>query len=217
MPFHDQPEQVPFLTPAWQEALRLLNQTAALRSVMLLSGDNGVGKSALAAYWLKQLEPKLLVITQATLTATGPLAVLLHNSRSVTEFAACVVFTSRFFPLRRRLGREGWTLSPGAIGRPSELVEAHPAHFHGWVPGVIDQVLRTAVRARHDGMMARPADLVCNAMQHPGVVALVGVRPEQVAGQDVIHAITCCLVVRAAVETVVAPVVLDYTWPFYSG
>ena len=82
VPFHDQPEQVPFLTPAWQEALRLLNQTAALRSVMLLSGDNGVGKSALAAYWLKQLEPKLylpLVITQATLSATGLLAVLLHK------------------------------------------------------------------------------------------------------------------------------------------
>jgi hypothetical protein len=74
VPFHDHPDQVPFLTPAWQEALRLLNQTAALRSVMLLSGDNGVGKSALAAHWLKQLEPKLylpLVITQATLSATG--------------------------------------------------------------------------------------------------------------------------------------------------
>lgn len=82
VPFHDQPDQVPFLTPAWQEALRLLNQTAALRSVMLLSGDNGVGKSALAAYWLKQLEPKLylpLVITQATLSATGLLTVLLHK------------------------------------------------------------------------------------------------------------------------------------------
>jgi general secretion pathway protein A len=82
VPFHDQPEQVPFLTPTWQEALRLLNQTVALRSVMLLSGDNGVGKSALAAYWLKQLEPKLylpLVITQATLSATGLLAVLLHK------------------------------------------------------------------------------------------------------------------------------------------
>lgn len=82
VPFHDQPDQVPFLTPAWEEALRLLNQTAALRSVMLLSGDNGVGKSALAAYWLKHLEPKLylpLAITQATLSATGLLAVLLHK------------------------------------------------------------------------------------------------------------------------------------------
>src|SRR5436189_5887797 len=82
VPFYDQAEQPPFLTPAWEEALRLLNQTAALRSVMLLSGDNGVGKSALAAYWLKNLEPKLylpLAITQATLSATGLLAVLLHK------------------------------------------------------------------------------------------------------------------------------------------
>jgi type II secretory pathway predicted ATPase ExeA len=82
VPFSDQPESVPFLTPAWEGALRSLNQTAALRSVMLLSGDNGVGKSALAAYWLRHLEPKLylpLAITQATLSATGLLAVLLHK------------------------------------------------------------------------------------------------------------------------------------------
>lgn len=82
VPFYDPPEPAPLLTPAWEEALRLLNQTAALRSVMLLSADNGVGKSALAAYWLKHLEPKLympVVITQATLSATGVLAVLLHK------------------------------------------------------------------------------------------------------------------------------------------
>ncbi len=70
------------LTPAWEAALGLLNQTAALRSVMLLTGDNGVGKSALAAPWLESLEPKLylpLAITQATLSATGLMAVLLHK------------------------------------------------------------------------------------------------------------------------------------------
>ena len=82
VPFAEQPEAAPFLTPAWEQALALLNQTAALRSVMLLTGDNGVGKSALAAYWLRSLEPKLyvpLVITQATLSATGVLSVLLHK------------------------------------------------------------------------------------------------------------------------------------------
>ncbi len=82
LPFHDQPGQVPLLTPAWEAALGLLNQTAALRSVMLLTGDNGVGKSALAAPWLESLEPKLylpLAITQATLSATGLMAVLLHK------------------------------------------------------------------------------------------------------------------------------------------
>ena len=82
VPFHDQPGQAPFLTPAWEAALSLLNQTAALRSVMLLTGDNGVGKSALAAHWLESLEPKLylpLAITQATLSATGLMAVLLNK------------------------------------------------------------------------------------------------------------------------------------------
>ena len=66
MPFSDQPGEAPFRCPAWEEAARLLNQTAALRSLMLLIGDNGVGKSALLADWLASLEPKAylpLVIT----------------------------------------------------------------------------------------------------------------------------------------------------------
>jgi type II secretory pathway predicted ATPase ExeA len=82
VPFSDQPGEVPFVTPAWETALSLLNQTAALRSVMLLTGDNGVGKSALVAHWLASLEPKAylpLAITQATLSATGLMAVLLHK------------------------------------------------------------------------------------------------------------------------------------------
>jgi type II secretory pathway predicted ATPase ExeA len=47
---------------------------------MLLCGDNGVGKSALVGHWMAGLEPKAycpLVITQATLGASGLLAVLL--------------------------------------------------------------------------------------------------------------------------------------------
>jgi MSHA biogenesis protein MshM len=70
------------VTPAWEQAVRLLHQTAALRTVMLLSGDNGVGKSALVAHWLAGLEPKAylpVAITQATLSATGLMAVLLHK------------------------------------------------------------------------------------------------------------------------------------------
>jgi len=82
VPFNDSPEEQPFLGPAWEAALRLLNQTAALRSLMLLSGDNGVGKSALVAHWLRGLEPKAylpLVITQSTLSASGLLTVLLRK------------------------------------------------------------------------------------------------------------------------------------------
>lgn len=82
VPFSDEPGEAPFVTPAWEAAVRLLDQTAALRSVMLLTGDNGVGKTALVAHWLAGLEPKAylpLAISHATLSATGLMAVLLHK------------------------------------------------------------------------------------------------------------------------------------------
>lgn len=82
VPFSDAPGEAPFLSAAWEKALRLLGQTAALRSLLLLCGDNGVGKSALVGYWLQNLEPKAylpLVITHATLSGHGLLAVLLHK------------------------------------------------------------------------------------------------------------------------------------------
>lgn len=66
-------------TPATQSALSALTQAAALRSVLLLSGPNGVGKSALAGRWLRQLDPRLyhpLCLTQATLSGTGILSAL---------------------------------------------------------------------------------------------------------------------------------------------
>jgi type II secretory pathway predicted ATPase ExeA len=49
---------------------------------MLLSGDNGAGKSALVSWWLERLEPKAylpLVITHATLSGSGLLSVLLRK------------------------------------------------------------------------------------------------------------------------------------------
>jgi MoxR-like ATPase len=57
-----------------ERATTLLNQSAALRSLMLLSGENGVGKSDLAGRWLRSLEPKAyfpVCITQASLTGIG--------------------------------------------------------------------------------------------------------------------------------------------------
>ena len=80
VPFQDQPEQRLFETEQSAEAVELLQQSAALRSVMLLSGDNGVGKSALVAHWTRTLEPKAyrpLTITQASLSASGVLCTLL--------------------------------------------------------------------------------------------------------------------------------------------
>jgi type II secretory pathway predicted ATPase ExeA len=82
VPFSDTPGEAPFIHPSWDKALLLLGQTAALRSLMLLCGDNGAGKSALVGHWIQNLEPKAylpLVITQATLSGNGLLAVLLNK------------------------------------------------------------------------------------------------------------------------------------------
>ena len=66
-------------TPDAHKALACLTQTATLRSVMLLSGPNGVGKSALVGRWMRTLEPRLFVpvcLTQATLSGTAILGAL---------------------------------------------------------------------------------------------------------------------------------------------
>lgn len=66
-------------TPVGQRALDLLQQTATLRSVLLLSGPNGVGKSALVSRWLSRLDRRLfspLLLTQATLSGSGVLSAL---------------------------------------------------------------------------------------------------------------------------------------------
>lgn len=111
IPFSDHPGESPFLSPAWEEVLRRLNQTAALRSLMLLSGDNGLGKSTLAAHWLAGLETKAylpLVITQATLSASGLFAVLLrklgqstslHRSRNLERLENALKELGRITPI----------------------------------------------------------------------------------------------------------------------
>ena len=68
--------------PSQERAVSLLNQTAALRGVMLLSGGNGTGKSTLAGRWLRQLESRLytgVVLTQATLSSSGLLSALVRQ------------------------------------------------------------------------------------------------------------------------------------------
>ena len=74
VPFQDQPNQKLFQTDQTQKALELLHQAASLKSVMLLSGANGVGKSALVSEWLKSLPAKAFVpavLTHATLSPSG--------------------------------------------------------------------------------------------------------------------------------------------------
>ena len=56
-----------------------LSQCAALKSVMLLSGANGTGKTLLVRQWMERLDPKAFLpvaLTQATLSGTGLLAYL---------------------------------------------------------------------------------------------------------------------------------------------
>lgn len=66
-------------TPQTQRARTLLDQTASLRSVMLLAGPNGVGKSALVGRWVQSLDRRLfhpLLLTQATLSGSNLLTTL---------------------------------------------------------------------------------------------------------------------------------------------
>jgi MSHA biogenesis protein MshM len=68
--------------PSQQRAVSLLNQTAALRGAMLLSGGNGMGKSAVVGRWIRQLEPRLYTVvglTQATLSSSGLLGTLVRR------------------------------------------------------------------------------------------------------------------------------------------
>jgi type II secretory pathway predicted ATPase ExeA len=74
VPFGELSTEAWLETPQSQRALALLDQTATLRSVMLLAGPNGVGKSALVGRWLNRLDRRLfcpLLLTHASLSGCG--------------------------------------------------------------------------------------------------------------------------------------------------
>jgi type II secretory pathway predicted ATPase ExeA len=67
----------------------LLDQTATLRSVMLLAGPNGVGKSALVSHWLNRLDRRLfcpLLLTHASLSGCGLLSALASKLGKASTF-----------------------------------------------------------------------------------------------------------------------------------
>jgi type II secretory pathway predicted ATPase ExeA len=79
VPFSDGSGSAWLDTPETQRALTLLDQTASLRSVMLLAGPNGVGKSALVGRWLSRLDRRRfcpLLLTHASLSGCGLLSTL---------------------------------------------------------------------------------------------------------------------------------------------
>ncbi len=79
VPFASLNDQDWLETPAAAKAVGHLTQTATLRSVLLLAGPNGVGKSALAGRWMRSLDERLfhpVCLTQATLSGSGILGSL---------------------------------------------------------------------------------------------------------------------------------------------
>lgn len=79
VPFSELTPEAWLATPQSQRALALLEQTATLRSVLLLAGANGVGKSALVGRWVSALDRRRfapLVLTHASLTGSGVLVTL---------------------------------------------------------------------------------------------------------------------------------------------
>jgi type II secretory pathway predicted ATPase ExeA len=82
VPFAEGFGGAPLRTPAVEHALTVLQQAAALRSLSLITGEPGVGKSSLTAWWSAQLDPKLyrpLIITHSALTGIGLMATILHK------------------------------------------------------------------------------------------------------------------------------------------
>jgi type II secretory pathway predicted ATPase ExeA len=82
VPFSEPAGEAWLETPQSQRALAALDQSATLRSVLLLAGPNGVGKSALVGRWLARLDRRLfcpLLLTHASLSACGLLSALVSQ------------------------------------------------------------------------------------------------------------------------------------------
>jgi hypothetical protein len=101
LPFSEPSAQAWLETPQSQRALALLDQTATLRSVLLLAGPNGVGKSALVGRWLTRLDRRLfcpLLLTHASLSGCGLLSALasrLSGARINRRGRSCWTVSSR--------------------------------------------------------------------------------------------------------------------------
>lgn len=83
IPFAEEHLDEPYLTPHHRQILHHLQQTLALRTTLLLTGENGSGKSHLLGHFVhRQMDLKRhhpLIITQATLSGSGLLAYLLEK------------------------------------------------------------------------------------------------------------------------------------------
>ena len=82
IPFHSSAKAHWQSPPALQASESQLTQALQLRSALLLTGPNGVGKSALVGRWLEGLDSRrylALVVAQATLSGSSLLSLLTHK------------------------------------------------------------------------------------------------------------------------------------------
>lgn len=82
IPFAEEDSSQLYQSQSHQGILQSLQQSAALRTSMLLTGESGSGKSAIMGHWARHLDPKRyqpLIITQSTVSGTGLLALLLEK------------------------------------------------------------------------------------------------------------------------------------------
>src|SRR3712207_1016739 len=107
-------------------------------------------------------------------------------------------------PRLRRVGRHD---AARAVGRPRQLVDAHLPDLHLGVPRVVDEVVGPAVRPLDDGVVAGAAHLAGDALEDARLAPLAAVRPHDAVGDDVVNAVVGRLIVRAAVEAVIAAAV----------
>src|SRR5919199_2086008 len=110
--------------------------------------------------------------------------------------------------LRPRLRGECRPGAARAGRRPLQPVEAHLPHPHPLIPGVVDDVIGLAVGPDDYRVVPGPADPARNPLQDAGLTALARVGPRHGVGDGEVNAVVLRLVVRAAVEAVVAPPVL---------
>jgi general secretion pathway protein A len=82
IPFAEEDSTKLYETAAHQHIRQALQQTATMRTSMLITGESGSGKSALLGNWAHQLDPKRhhpLIITQSTVSGSGLLSLLLEK------------------------------------------------------------------------------------------------------------------------------------------
>jgi type II secretory pathway predicted ATPase ExeA len=96
-----------FASASHSEALTFMDTTAALRGVMLLTGPPGSGRSTVLKSWMAALEPKRflpLLITQASLSATGVLEIILAKTGTSPKPASIAISSHK----RKRLSSPCW-------------------------------------------------------------------------------------------------------------